>query len=206
MFDFANMEWWEILANIILLLNTVTMLLAPMWRKKGHVCLTFCIANAIFVVAFSLLGAWSGVAFSAFFSLVSILNYFFGRLEKKVPLYLVGLLIASAVGLFLLFFFLNIANQWYDAMPLLGAFAIIGMIPFKNMLIIRSLVLANNLAWLTYAIGISSVGNLVQNIILSVTAAGAIVWYHAVPKWRKQPEKSAVQTEEASKTEKMEKE
>jgi len=193
MFDFANMQWYEIFANIILLLNTVTLLVAPLLKKKGHVCLAICLANAIFVLAFALLGAWAGVAFSAFFCVISIMNYLFGRYNKKVPIYVVGILILASVGLFLLLFFLEIANQWYNAMPMIASFNIIGMIPFKNMLAIRLFLFGNNASWLVYSIGIAAIGNIVQNVILVVNSIGAIVYYHLLPRWKK---KSADETQE----------
>lgn len=101
----------------------------------------------------------------------SIINFFFSRKNKAVPVWLMAIYAISFVTVNLMVF-----SAWFDLLAIAASLMSVMLVSAVSGKLFRRWALANNLTWCVYDIISGSYGTLISHLVLSgFTAVGMIM-------------------------------
>ncbi len=165
-----------IISQIIGLAAVGLYLLSYQLKKRSHIVWVTCISNALYVLQYILLGAFSG-AIMDFMSTVS--SFFAAKkndkpfVKYKKPLTVVNMLAIALVGLISAF----IQKDWLELLPIAGALLQTGGLWCNNEQTIRKFGLASAPFWLVYNFISQAYGASLGSLLAIVSIITAMIRY-----------------------------
>ena len=129
------------------------------------------LGNALMASSYLCISNMTGACTGFIATIQAMINYFYDRKEKSIPLWLMGIYAASFIVINLMVF-----SAWYDVLAIIASLISVMIISSKNGKIFRRWVLTNNLTWCIYDLVSHSSGALLSHLVLTgFTAVGIIM-------------------------------
>lgn len=162
----------ETLAFILSTIGTVCICIPPLLKGKNMKLILLLVFSANITVAASYLltGAYNGAASCFIGGAQAIINYFFDRKNKKLPIWLIVIYALAFIGVNLMVF-----NHIFDLVAMLASLTFIMCVGQKNGRKYRFWTFINTALWMTYDILKASYGPLLTHAILMGTVIFGII-------------------------------
>ena len=164
----------ETLAMILSVLGTVCICTPSLIKGKNMklILLFVFLANVFVATSYFLTGAYNGAVSCGIGGAQTIINYFFDRKNKKLPIWLIVLYVAAFTAVNLMVF-----TQLVDLVALVASVSFVLCIGQKNGAKYRLCTALNASLWITYDLLSQSYGPLLTHSILLLTVLAGIVIY-----------------------------
>lgn len=177
-----------IISQIIGISAVMLYLLSYQLKKRGHIVWVTCISNALYVIQYILLGAFSG----AVMDLMSAVSSFFAAKKNDPPfkkyarlLALVNMTAIAAVGLISAF----VQREWIELIPIAGALLQTGGLWCNNEQTIRKFGLCSAPFWLVYNCISRAYGAALGSVLAICSVIIAMIRYRKKEEFSKTAEK-----------------
>lgn len=173
----------EILAFILSTLGTVCICIPPLLKGKNMKLILLLIfsANILVATSYLLTGAYNGAASCFVGGAQAIINYFFDKRNKKLPVWLIVIYALAFIGVNLLVF-----KKLVDLIAMVASLTFIMCIGQKTGTKYRIWTFINTALWLTYDIIKLTPGPIVTHGIQLCTVISGI-FIHDIKRNKKQP-------------------
>lgn len=164
----------QLLAVTLSVLGTVCISVSSLLKGKNMrlILLLVFLCNALIATSYFLTGAFNGAVSCSVGAAMSIINYFFEKKNKPIPMWLIAVYAVAFVAVNLLVF-----TQLADVLALLGALTLVVGLCQKSGRKYRFWSLVNTVLWITYDIITLSFGPLSTHAILLVTILAGMVMH-----------------------------
>ncbi len=163
------MEALSYILSISSLISTVISFLIK-GRRMKLILFFVALGNALMALSYLCISNMTGACTCFIGTIQTLINYFYERKDKAIPLWLMGIYAAT-------FIVINIAvfSAWFDILAIIASLISVMIISSKNGKIFRRWVLANNLTWCIYDTVSHSSGALISHLVMTAfTAVGMI--------------------------------
>lgn len=173
----------ETLAFILSTLGTVCICIPPLLKGKNMKLILLLIfsANILVATSYLLTGAYNGAASCFVGGAQAIINYFFDKRNKKLPVWLIVIYALAFIGVNLLVF-----KKLVDLIAMVASLTFIMCIGQKTGTKYRIWTFINTALWLTYDIIKLTPGPIVTHGIQLCTVISGI-FIHDIKRNKKQP-------------------
>ena len=164
----------ETLAIVLSVLGTVSICIPSLIKGKNMklILLFVFLANVLVATSYFLTGAYNGAVSCGIGGAQAIINYFFDRKNKKLPVWLIAVYIAAFAVVNLMVF-----TRLVDLVALVASVSFVLCIGQKNGAKYRLCTALNASLWITYDLLSRSYGPMLTHSILLLTALAGIVIY-----------------------------
>jgi len=163
----------ETLAFILSLIGTACICIPPLLKGKNMKTILLLVfsANIFVAVSYVLTGAFTGAASCFVGGAQTIINYFFDRKNKKLPVWMVVIYALSFIAVNMLVF-----NHIWDLIAMVASLSFILCISQKNGTRYRMASGVNTLLWIIYDLVSMSYGPLLTHTIqISTVISGVVI-------------------------------
>ena len=162
----------ETLAFILSTIGTICICIPPLLKGKNMKLILLLVFSANVTVATSslLTGAYNGAASCFVGGAQAIINYFFDRKNKKLPVWLITIYALAFIGVNLMVF-----NHVFDLIAMLASLTFVMCVGQKNGRKYRIWTFINTALWMTYDVLKASYGPLLTHGILLCTVIFGII-------------------------------
>lgn len=164
------METLSYILSILSLVSTVISFLIK-GRRMKLILFFVALGNALMACSYLCITNMTGACTCFIGTVQTLINYFYERKDKAIPLWLMG---AYAVTIIVANLF--VFSAWYDILAILASLISIMIISSKNGKIFRRWALTNNITWCIYDLISHSSGALISHLVMTgFTAVGIIM-------------------------------
>lgn len=162
----------ETLAFILSTIGTICICIPPLLKGKNMklILLLLFSANVTVATSYLLTGAYNGAASCFVGGAQAIINYFFDRKNKKLPVWLITIYALAFIGVNLMVF-----NHVFDLIAMLASLTFVMCVGQKNGRKYRIWTFINTALWMTYDVLKASYGPLLTHGILLCTVIFGII-------------------------------
>ena len=170
----------DTLAFILSILGTISICLPSFIKGKDMKVILLLVfsANVLIASSYLITGAYNGAVSCFIGGAQTIINFFYDRKNKPLPVWLICIYAAAFIGVNLLVF-----TQWTDLMAMIASLSFILCIGQKNGAKYRLCTALNSSLWLTYDLISGSYGPMVTHGILF----GSVIFGILVHDLKKKP-------------------
>ena len=164
----------EFLAFALSTLGTICVCIPPLLKGKNMalILLLVFLTNVLIASSYFLTGAFNGAATCCVGAAQAVINYFFERKNKPIPIWLIAIYAAAFLVVNLIVF-----TRIIDIIVILAAFAFTLSISQKNGKYYRLWALINTALWIFYDAVTLSFGPLCTHVIVIATILVGIVMH-----------------------------
>ena len=164
----------ETLAFILSILGTICICVPPLLKGKSMklILLLVFLANALVATSYLLTGAFNGAASCFVGAAQSIINYFYDKKNKKLPVWLIAVYALAFIVVNLM-----VLKQLFDLVAMIASLTFIMCVGQKTGRKYRVWTFINTALWITYDLLMGSYGPLVTHLILLGTVIFGIVMH-----------------------------
>ena len=164
----------ESLAFILSILGTICICVPPLLKGKSMKLILLLVfsANALVATSYLLTGAYNGAASCFVGAAQSIINYFFDKKNKKLPIWLIVIYALAFIGVNLWVF-----KQIFDLVAMIASLTFIMCVGQKSGRKYRVWTFINTALWITYDLLMGSYGPLVTHLILLGTVISGFIMH-----------------------------
>lgn len=170
----------NIVSQVFGFLGVLSNIIGVQFKDKKNIMFAFIIANIFFALCFGLLKSYSGMVISLFAVIQTIINYFFDKNNKKIPIYLIVIYIVISLvcGVFTY-------KAALDILPIVcSVLYTISVIQTKENRI-RIITLINVILWTLYDFLVGAYTAGANSIFLTISTFIAIIRYDILKKSKK---------------------
>ena len=162
----------ETLAFILSTIGTICICIPPLLKGKNMKLILLLVfsANVTVATSYLLTGAYNGAASCFVGGAQAIINYFFDRKNKKLPVWLITIYALAFIGVNLMVF-----NHVFDLIAMLASLTFVMCVGQKNGRKYRIWTFINTALWMTYDVLKASYGPLLTHGILLCTVIFGII-------------------------------
>ena len=163
----------NVIAFILSILGTVCICSSSLVKGKNMKLILLLVfsANVLIATSYLLTGAFNGAASCFVGGAQAIINYFFDRKNKKLPVWLISLYALAFIVVNLLVF-----KSIFDLIAMIASLTFVMCIGQKNGKKYRAWSLVNTTLWLAYDLTSISIGPLVTHLVqLSTIISGIFI-------------------------------
>ena len=162
----------ETLAFILSTIGTICICIPPLLKGKNMKLILLLVfsANVTVATSYLLTGAYNGAASCFVGGAQAIINYFFDRKNKKLPVWLITIYALAFIGVNLMVF-----NHVFDLIAMLASLTFVMCVGQKNGRKYRIWTFINTALWMTYDVLKASYGPLLTHGILICTVIFGII-------------------------------
>ncbi len=156
-------------------LATLTNAIGIQLKTKKKILLSYLIAGVFFIISFLILKSYSGVVTSLIINIETYINYLYDKNNRKIPSYLIFILLVSSVIISSLFY-----KTWIDI------FAILACIPYVLMLIqkkekyVRLFTLLFLLFYTIFNLLVGAYATFIGDVIFTISTIVSIIRYDII--------------------------
>ena len=164
----------ETLAFILSTMGTVCICVPPLLKGKSMKLILLLVfsANMLVATSYLLTGAYNGAASCFVGGAQAIINYFFDRKNKKLPVWLITIYALAFIGVNLLVF-----GHIFDLVAMVASLTFIMCVGQKTGRKYRVWTFINTVLWMTYDVLKASYGPLVTHGILLCTVISGFIMH-----------------------------